>query len=251
MVTTEEKHDGRKDEIEVTWEDIERNGFVRIPFLRGDQFNNIKKNVDAVVEEAGQDDPENWYTRSKMLSVYDGSVRYANFEGTQIQTKNKTLQDLRYSVCSKVAPLVGKDVKVSGGGKLAIRYSRPSLAPWTTPIFGWHIERGAGDGLRATTLACLTKVDKGGGGLTVIPGSHRWSWIHQIMSLKLPYFFSVLIAHIVAWICMPWAVEVTADEGELIIMDPYLVHSSSVNVSRRPRLVLQYKAGTCGVGLPS
>jgi len=90
--------------------------------------------------------------------------------------------------------------------------------------------------------------------LTVIRGSHRL--VKPIMELRLmSYVASFIFAHVFAWICrcfcgcFSWlrAEEIHADAGDLLIMEPNVVHSSSLNVSGRIRLSLQFKSGGCGV----
>ena len=121
------------------------------------------------------------------------------------------------------------DVRFPGGVEQA----------WTPPSLGWHMGRGAGCGLHSICILHLTSVPTGGGGVAVVVGSHKF--VCRVLSCRwIPacvrgaYLFRLLLGYLVSWAawCGEWEIrEVVASEGEVVQMDPYLVHSPSRNAN--------------------
>ena len=120
---------------------------------------------------------------------------------------------------------------------------------WRPPFGGWHVERGAGFGLTATCLLHLTSVSSGGGGIAIVVGSHRFVrrvfywWIPTIV--KQSFVFHVLLGYLVSFAARLGVYEireVVASEGDVLQMNPFLVHSPSVNgVGHEAGLICQVK----------
>lgn len=180
---------------------------------------------------------------------------YMNREGAQVAV-NVEVDDgcVENDVlgCHAVLRRLADDNALVKGGHLRNVHVRfPSeVASWKPPRVGWHVERGAGSGLNCTCILHFTSVSAGGGGVAVVVGSHRFvqrvfSWRSIPNRVKESFWFHLMVGYVVSWAarCGAWKIrEVLASEGEVVQMNPYLVHSPSRNVGgHEARLSCQVK----------
>ncbi len=118
---------------------------------------------------------------------------------------------------------------------------------------GWHIDMALYPRHLAATprqiyvqmVHALSTVESGGGAVTLVPGSHHQTYAASAR-LSVPHErFDVLDqdafkAEVMrtAGVDTGKAIEVLANEGDLILFHPMCVHSASRNVSRRARHVM-------------
>lgn len=180
---------------------------------------------------------------------------YMNREGAQVAVNAEVddgSDDNDVLGCHSVLRRLADDNALVKGGHLRNVHVRfPSGASsWKPPGVGWHVERGAGSGLNCTCILHFTSVSVGGGGVAIVVGSHRFvqrvfSWRLIPSRLKESFWFHVLLGYLVSWAarCGAWEIrEVVASEGEVVQMNPYLVHSPSRSVGgNEARLSCQVK----------
>jgi hypothetical protein len=200
------------------------------------------------------DEPLSWDKTSKLWAILDQRHAYRNVDGGQLQMQpTDGLNILTRAPRLNCALGDGAGAWTARGadlGRLHLRYPkgrfRSAYVP-PSPTGGWHIERGAGHELHRVAILHVTTVSRGGGGVTVVRGSHllvrplrRFLWPHA------PYIVGVIAAHILAllarWL-MPWrVVEVCSAAGDAVLLDPYVVHSPSSNGSNEFRFTFQLRA---------
>jgi ectoine hydroxylase-related dioxygenase (phytanoyl-CoA dioxygenase family) len=112
----------------------------------------------------------------------------------------------------------------------------------------WHIEGGWfhhhvwSPEQALLNLFCFSTVDSGGGGTLVAEGSHhlaaRILWEAEPDGLEAGEFGERVNAILdqKGW---PGVVEVVAEEGDVVLAHPLLLHSSSPNRGTRPRVMAQ------------
>lgn len=180
---------------------------------------------------------------------------YSNREGAQILvTPDFDQESLQNDVlqCHEVLKtLANENALIKGGHLRNVHVRFPSGAPgWKPPRVGWHVERGAGSGLRCTCILHFTTVSSGGGGVAVVVGSHVFvqrvfSWRTIPRRVKESFAFHVLLGYLVSWAarCGAWEIrEVVGSEGDIVQMNPYLVHSPSRNArGKGVRITCQVK----------
>jgi ectoine hydroxylase-related dioxygenase (phytanoyl-CoA dioxygenase family) len=96
--------------------------------------------------------------------------------------------------------------------------------------------------LAVLNLFCFSTVDPGGGGTLLVEGSHRLA----AKILWEAYPAGLEPSELGAGICRVWdasswpgVVEVTADEGDVVLGHPLLLHSSNPNYGDRVRVMAQ------------
>lgn len=91
-------------------------------------------------------------------------------------------------------------------------------------------------------LFCFSTVESGGGGTKLVEGSHldaaRLLWAAEPEGIKVDDFDPPINALLNQrnW---PGVVEVTAEEGDVVLAHPLLLHSSNPNHGTRPRVMAQ------------
>jgi ectoine hydroxylase-related dioxygenase (phytanoyl-CoA dioxygenase family) len=112
----------------------------------------------------------------------------------------------------------------------------------------WHIEGGWfhhhvwSPEQALINLFCFSTVDRGGGGTLLVEGSHHLAaqilWEAEPEGLAVDEFDGPLQAILdeKGW---PGVVEVTAEEGDVVLAHPLLFHSSNPNHGTRPRVMAQ------------
>ncbi len=119
-----------------------------------------------------------------------------------------------------------------------------------TPGYGddWHIEGGWfhhhpwSPEQALLNLFCFSTVEPGGGGTRLVEGSHhlaaRILWRAEPDGLAADDFDEPLCAALdrTGW---PGAVEVAAEEGDVVLAHPLLFHASNPNHGTRPRVMAQ------------
>jgi len=200
------------------------------------------------------EEPTTWPTCNPLCALVDERKAYRNREGAQLQTSLFTTE---YDVLDRAPALeraLGDGLpKWTAKGhrleRLHVRLPRglvdPARAP-SPPAFGWHIERGAGDTLRRVAILHLTDVLPGGGGVTVVRGSHKL--VRKFAPLlwpRTPYVLGVVLANAIAALARLFTpdrlVEVRARAGGAVVLDPFIVHSSSRNQTHKARLTYQMR----------
>lgn len=145
-------------------------------------------------------------------------------------------------------------------------------APWTVPHAAWHVDEptvaGQGDAWGLLGFACLDDVAPGGGATVAIAGSHRA--LARVAAARGPgavvttddglaalaagdpWFAALTVPgdaaarraayldgdHDHAGIALR-VVELTGRAGDLLLMDPRLLHTVSANTAPRARLVVR------------
>jgi hypothetical protein len=96
--------------------------------------------------------------------------------------------------------------------------------------------------LAVLNLFCFSTVEPGGGGTLLVEGSHRIAarvlWEAEPAGLEPPEL-AVSIGRALATCGWPGVVEVTADEGDVVLGHPLLLHSSNPNHGDRVRVMAQ------------
>jgi hypothetical protein len=96
--------------------------------------------------------------------------------------------------------------------------------------------------LAVLNLFCFSTVEPGGGGTLLAEGSHRIAarilWEAEPSGLE-PLELSVGIGRALGTSGWPGVVEVTADEGDVVLGHPLLLHSSNPNHGDRVRVMAQ------------
>lgn len=179
---------------------------------------------------------------------------YMNREGAQIRVNDDVMEDgIGNDVveCHSVLGQLSDDNALLKGGHLYNVHVRFPVrkGEWKPPALGWHVERGAGFGLHSTCLLHLTTVAAGGGGIAVVVGSHRFVrrvfswWIPQVV--KESFVFHLILGYLVSFAARLGAYEireVVASEGEVVQMNPFLVHCPSRNgIGNEASLTCQIK----------
>lgn len=127
----------------------------------------------------------------------------------------------------------------------------PTTFPgFDNPDYGddWHIEGGwfhhrvSSPEQALLNLFCFSTVEPGGGGTLLVEGSHHLAasilWDAEPDGLEADDFDSPLTAILdeKGW---PGAVEVVAEEGEVVLAHPLMFHGSNPNHGTRPRVMAQ------------
>ena len=85
---------------------------------------------------------------------------------------------------------------------------------------------------------CLNTVAPGGGAFTIVPGSHHLTYAAAAKLGDEKRLGELKMSPIqVAGIDISQAIEVCANEGDLLVFNPMALHSSSVNTTPQPRYV--------------
>lgn len=114
------------------------------------------------------------------------------------------------------------------------------------PVNQWHVDmaflpRHYQSQPRQTyfhMVHCLNTVAPGGGAFTIVPGSH-----HQTFAAAAKLGSENRLAELktapieMAGIDVSQAIEVCAEEGDLLVFNPMALHASSVNTTPQPRYV--------------
>lgn len=126
----------------------------------------------------------------------------------------------------------------------------PRISP--PPVSGWHLDmaflpRHYNARPRQTyyhMVHCLNAVAPGGGAFTIVPGSHHKTYA-VAEKLGSEDALAPLKANPIemAGIDISQAIEVNANEGDLLVFNPMALHSASSNGSSEPRYV--YFASFC------
>jgi hypothetical protein len=115
------------------------------------------------------------------------------------------------------------------------------------PPYGddWHVEGGWSHRhiwspeQAVLNLFCFSTVEPGGGGTKLVEGSHldaaRLFWAAEPEGLKVDPPINALLNER-GW---PGVVEVTAEEGDVVLAHPLVVHASNPNHGTRPRVMSQ------------
>lgn len=112
----------------------------------------------------------------------------------------------------------------------------------------WHVEGGwfrhhVSSGEQAVlNLFCFSTIEPGGGGTLLVEGSHHLAakllWEAEPEGMETGDFDGPLTAALEqsGW---PGVVEVTCEEGDVVLAHPLVLHSSNPNHGRRPRVMAQ------------
>ena len=199
------------------------------------------------------DNPTSWDTGSPLWALLDERKAYRNREGAQLQTASTEHFDvldrapeLERSLGDGLPKWVARGQCLK---RLHLRYPLGLVSganESSLPAFGWHIERGAGHNLRRVAIVHLTDVFPRGGGVAVILGSHRLvRWLRPLLWPRAPYVVGVILAHVLAklakWFVPDRVVEVCARAGDAVVLDPFVVHAPSANLSRSIRFTYQIR----------
>ena len=131
-----------------------------------------------------------------------------------------------------------------GMGWIHLRYPVGDTEKWEPPdqYFGWHLD---GDPDRAINqksvviLPFINDVGPSGGGTAVLDGSHNLvaGFMNNKPPEKVAKYLPKFIQDTISWALYPIRnylhnkiVEVTGEAGDILVMHPLLLHSSSVNL---------------------
>jgi hypothetical protein len=202
------------------------------------------------------DASRSWGSISKLAAIFDQRHAYQNIEGAQLEGEPFHAFDVLACAPRLECALCCAESWVARGQfleRLHVRYPLGRFLPPQVPVppgIGWHIERGAGYNLHRVAILHLTNVQRGGGGVVVVCGSHniirRFFW--PLLWPHVPYLTGVIIAHAIALFArlfMPWCLmEVCASAGDAVLLDPFVVHSPSTNTKKNFRFTFQLRAET-------
>ena len=130
-----------------------------------------------------------------------------------------------------------------GMGWIHIRYPVGDTDTWQAPDenFGWHIDGNYNKAVSEKSVVLLpfiTHVKHGGGGTAVLTGSHNHvaGFMYGKNPEKVERLLPKFIYDTVKWALMPFnnyinnmrVKEVTGNVGDILVMHPLLLHSSSI-----------------------
>jgi hypothetical protein len=118
-------------------------------------------------------------------------------------------------------------------------------APWSVCEAAWHVDEptpaGHEPGRVLLAFAYLDLVEPGGGATVALAGSPRRLAIlaEQLAAPATTDAALAALAREEPWLADLIRLELTGDPGDIVLMDPRCLHTTSANVSSRPRLTMR------------
>ena len=124
-----------------------------------------------------------------------------------------------------------------GLGWIHLRFPNSESKEWIPPNSGWHLDGSDGNKVdpkqSVILLPLITSITHGGGGTAILKGSHKLinDWLHKSKNKRqhLDSFLSQQIKK-----NGPNIIEATGQAGDILIMHPHLIHSSSNALENHP-----------------
>ncbi len=123
-----------------------------------------------------------------------------------------------------------------GLGWIHLRYPFSTKKEWSKPTQGWHLDGIIDNKINphqsVIILPLITKINPGGGGTAILPGSHKLinEWI--LKSNNKIDLFSFIYKQVKR--NFRDIFEINGNAGDILILHPHLIHSSSENLINQP-----------------
>jgi ectoine hydroxylase-related dioxygenase (phytanoyl-CoA dioxygenase family) len=155
---------------------------------------------------------------------------------------NRTVYDLcaHPAIVERVASILGPDVIVWHSRVFHKRVADPAI-PWHQDGEYWRLEPL----VSVSVWIAIERADRGNGCVDVIPGSHRTRVPHRRDPTSGRFARHADLEAVDA----SRAVAMELDPGEFFLFDTWLLHSSAVNTSDRPRTALSVRYTTPEVAI--
>lgn len=124
-----------------------------------------------------------------------------------------------------------------GLGWIHLRFQNSKSKEWVPPEVGWHLDGSNGDKVdpkqSVILLPLITLIRSGGGGTAILKGSHKLinDWLHQSKN-KRQHLDDFILQQVKK--NGKNIIEATGQAGDILIMHPHLVHSSSNALENHP-----------------
>jgi len=120
--------------------------------------------------------------------------------------------------------------------------------PWTPPDDGWHVDGGFHHHVYSRDQGLLpifihSQIDEGDGGTAILPGSHRMTARKLVESAPVGMTVKEIceFSFHTAKANLNDAVEVNGSPGDVVLMHPFMMHTSSKNTGSRVRFICNPK----------